>query len=259
MWQDLLAVGSGSLVGLVLGLIGGGGSILAVPLLVYVVGVGSAHVAIGTSAVAVALSALSSLASHARAGNVRWPCALIYAACGVAGAALGSTLGKHFDGTRLLTLFGLLMIVVALLMLRKPKPGLREFVPLSATTAATLAPRLVAFGAGTGLLSGFFGIGGGFLVVPGLVASARMPLLAAVGSSLVSVAAFGLTTAANYALSGLVEWRLVVMFVLGGVLGSLLGGRLAFRLANRKRALTYVFAGIVASVGCYVVLRGFFG
>jgi len=259
MWQDLLAVGSGSLVGLVLGLIGGGGSILAVPLLVYVVGVGSAHVAIGTSAVAVALSALSSLAGHARAGNVRWPCALIYAACGVAGAALGSTLGKHFDGTRLLTLFGLLMIVVALLMLRKPKPGLREFVPLSATTAATLAPRLVAFGAGTGLLSGFFGIGGGFLVVPGLVASARMPLLAAIGSSLVSVAAFGLTTAANYALSGLVEWRLVVMFVLGGVLGSLLGGRLAFRLANRKRALTHIFAGIVASVGCYVVLRGFFG
>ncbi|MCV0387969.1 MAG: sulfite exporter TauE/SafE family protein, partial [Nitrobacter sp.] len=85
MVQDMLSVLSGTLVGVVLGLIGGGGSILAVPLLVYVVGVPSTHVAIGTSAVAVALSALSSLITHARAGNVRWPCALVFAACGMVG------------------------------------------------------------------------------------------------------------------------------------------------------------------------------
>src|ERR1700751_4327506 len=96
--SDVLAICSGALVGFSLGLIGGGGSILAVPLLVYVVGVRSPHVAIGTSSIAVALSALSSLAGHARAGNVRWPCAIVFAAFGVAGASLGSTIGKSFDG-----------------------------------------------------------------------------------------------------------------------------------------------------------------
>lgn len=146
MLHDILAIGSGALVGFVLGLIGGGGSILAVPLLVYVVGVRSAHVAIGTSSVAVALSVLSSLIGHARAGNVRWPCALVFAACGMVGASLGSTIGKSFDGQRLLTLFGILMIVVALLMLRKPKGGIKEFVPLTRKSATAIAPRLAAFG-----------------------------------------------------------------------------------------------------------------
>jgi uncharacterized membrane protein YfcA len=259
MLHDILAVGSGALVGFVLGLIGGGGSVLAVPLLVYVVGVRSAHVAIGTSSVAVALSALSSLAGHARTGNVRWPCAIVFALCGVAGAGIGSTIGKSFDGQRLLTLFGILMIVIALLMLRKPRTEVKEFVAFSVSNAATLAPRLAAFGIGTGLLAGFFGIGGGFLVVPGLVAGARMPLLAAIGSSLVSVSAFGFTTAANYALSGLIDWRLVAMFVIGGILGSLFGGRLAARLARRKWMLSSVFAAIVAGVGVYVIVRGLVG
>ncbi len=206
MLQDVLAVLSGSLVGFVLGLIGGGGSILAVPLLVYVVGVKSPHVAIGTSAIAVALSALASLVGHARAGNVRWPCALVFTACGVAGAAVGSTLGKRIDGQKLLVLFGILMIGVAVSMLLKRSGDGASFVPLSARTAAKLAPRLFAYGTATGALSGFFGIGGGFLVVPGLIAAVDLPLLAAVGSSLVSVTAFGLTTAANYALSDLIDW-----------------------------------------------------
>src|SRR4026207_78294 len=115
--QDLLSVGSGSLVGLTLGLIGGGGSILAVPLLVYLVGVPSAHVAIGTSAVAVALNAASGLATHARLGTVKWPCALVLSAAGVTGALLGAKLGRQLDGTGLLALFGLLMIGVGLYML----------------------------------------------------------------------------------------------------------------------------------------------
>ncbi|WP_245269562.1 TSUP family transporter [Bradyrhizobium japonicum] len=130
---------------------------------------------------------------------------------------------------------------------------------MSRTSAASLAPRLAAFGTGTGLLAGFFGIGGGFLVVPGLIAGARMSLLAAIGSSLVSVFAFGLTIAGNYALSGFIDWRLVALFVLGGFGGSLFGGRLAARLAGQKRTLTMVFATIVAGVGLYVTIRGSLG
>lgn len=259
MLQDVLAIGSGALVGFVLGLIGGGGSILAVPLLVYVVGVSSPHIAIGTSAVAVALSALSSLVRHARAGNVRWPCASAFAVAGVIGAALGSTFGKQVDGQHLLTLFGVLMIVVAVTILVRRSGAGEHFVPLTRTSAPRLAPRLLAYGAGVGALSGFFGIGGGFLVVPGLIASADLPLLAAVGSSLVSVTAFGLTTATNYALSGLIDWWLVLMFVTGGVFGSLFGGGVAGRLAKQKQTLSRVFAAIVATVGIYVVARGLLG
>ena len=102
-----------------LGLVGGGGSILAVPLLVYAVGVTSPHVAIGTSAIAVSLSALGNVVSHARAGNVKWRCAAVFASAGVVGAVAGSTVAKALDGQKLLVLFGALMIVVGLAMLRK--------------------------------------------------------------------------------------------------------------------------------------------
>ena len=120
-------------------------------------------------------------------------------------------------------------------------------------------PRLLSYGTATGTLAGFFGIGGGFLIVPGLMAAADLPMLYAVGSSLVSVTAFGMTTAVNYALSGLIDWRLVLLFVAGGVLGSVGGRRAAVHLAERKQALSQVFAGIVAVVGLYVVVRGLVG
>lgn len=258
MLQNMLALASGTAVGFVLSLIGGGGSVLAVPLLVYVVGVKSPHIAIGTSAVAVALSALSGLVGHARAGNVRWPIALIFAASGMAGSAIGSTIGKQVDGQQLLLLFGMLMLVVAASMVRPPRKTSIANQSRATGTARQLAPRLIGFGFATGGLAGFFGIGGGFLIVPGLIAAASLPLLSAIGSSLVSVTAFGLTTAANYALSDLIDWRLVVMFVVGGIVGGQFGRRLAYRLADRKQALAQVFAGIVASVGMYVVIRGGF-
>jgi uncharacterized membrane protein YfcA len=254
--QDLLATSSGALVGFVLGLIGGGGSILAVPLLVYVVGVSSPHVAIGTSAVAVAVSALMNLVGHARAGRVKWPCALVFAAAGVIGALLGSTFGKQFDGERLLVLFGALMIVVAGFMFWKGGDGGDVGVRLTRKTAPQLMPLLLAYGTGVGALSGFFGIGGGFLVVPGIMAATDMPLIFAVGSSLVSVFAFGITTAGNYALSGFIDWTLVAFFIGGGVVGGAAGRLLSERLASEKQTLARVFAAIVAMVGSYVVWRG---
>jgi uncharacterized protein len=254
--QDVLATGSGALVGLILGLIGGGGSILAVPLLVYVVGVTSPHVAIGTSAVAVAVSALANLAGHARAGHVKWRCALVFAAAGVVGAAVGSTFGKQFDGEKLLLLFGILMIVIAALMFWKGGDDGDVNVRLTRETAPQLAPLLLGYGAAVGALSGFFGIGGGFLVVPGIIAATGMPLIFAIGSSLVSVAAFGLTTAGNYALSGLIDWALVGFFITGGIAGGFAGQVLAHRLSRRKKALSQVFAATVAGVGFYVVWKG---
>jgi uncharacterized membrane protein YfcA len=251
-----LATGSGGLVGFVLGLIGGGGSILAVPLLMYVVGVSSPHVAIGTSAVAVAVSAFGNVIGHARAGNVKWPCALVFAASGVAGAAIGSSLGKQLDGQKLLVLFGVLMVAIAMLMLRPKKNQGDAGVTLTWATSKHLLPRLVGIGIAAGMMSGFFGIGGGFLIVPGLIAATGMPLLFAIGSSLVAVTAFGLTTAANYAMSGFVDWPLVGLFIAGGLAGGVFGGRLAGILAGKKQLLSQVFAVIVAVVGVYVVFKG---
>jgi uncharacterized membrane protein YfcA len=256
----LLSVASGSLVGFSLGLVGGGGSILAVPLLVYVVGVPSPHVAIGTSAVAVAVSAAANLAGHARARTVKWPCALVFAFSGIIGAAAGAQLGKMVDGHRLLMVFGVLMMVVGVTMLRPRKSGGNADVELTRQTVPALLPRLIGIGFAVGALSGFFGIGGGFLIVPGLMGATAMPLINAIGSSLVAVTAFGLTTAASYALSGLVDWPAAALFVAGGALGGFAGTELARRLAGKsKHALAFIFSGVVIAVGIYVVVRSLTG
>ena len=254
---DILSVLSGGLVGFTLGLVGGGGSILAMPLMIYVVGMPSTHAAIGTSAVAVAASAAANLFGHARARTIKWPCAVVFAISGMIGAAGGAQLGKMVDGHRLLLLFGLLMIAVGLLMLRPRAGGGEPNVRLDRASAARLLPLLAGFGVGVGALAGFFGIGGGFLIVPGLVAATGMPIINAIGSSLVSVAAFGMTTAVSYSFSGLVDWRIAGLFVLGGVLGGLLGIALGQRLSTHKRALTLAFSGIVIAVGLYVVGNSF--
>ena len=249
--QELLALLSGVLVGFSLGLVGGGGSILAVPLMVYVVGVPNAHVAIGTSAVAVAVNAAVNLSGHARRGNVLWSCALPFAAAGVAGAFIGSILGKMLDGHKLLALFALLMLVIAGLMLRSRARVGDSDVRLSRSNL----PALLGLGLGTGTLSGFFGIGGGFLIVPALMLATGMPILSAVGSSLVAVTTFGATTAASYAWSGLIVWKLALLFVVGGIGGGMLGGRLAGALAVRRGALNATFAAVIIAVALYMLVR----
>jgi len=247
--QYLAGAGSGVLVGFVLGLVGGGGSILAVPLMVYVVGVGSPHIAIGTSALAVAANAVTGLVHHVRLGTVKWRCAGMYAVAGVIGAFAGSTAGKAVDGQKLLFLFSILMIVVAILMAR----GRGRAGEANAECNRENAAKVLGFGLGTGAFSGFFGIGGGFLIVPGLVASTGMPILNAIGSSLVAVAAFGLTTALNYALSGLVDWLLAAAFIAGGVLGGVGGAKLAHRLSAKRGQLSVLFSILIVAVSAYML------
>jgi uncharacterized membrane protein YfcA len=250
-----LALLAGALIGLTLALVGGGGSILAVPLLVHLVGASSAHAAIGTGAVAVALNALVGLAGHARAGTVKWPCALSFGVAGIAGAALGAELGKATDGGRLLALFGLLMIAVGASMLRRPRGEPDPGVRLSRESARHLLPRLLPAGLAVGLLSGFFGIGGGFLIVPALLWATAMPMANAVGTSLVAVSAFGLTTSASYALSGLVDWWLVAPMLAGGVAGAWLGQRMGAQLAARQELMRRGFGLLVMMMGALVALR----
>ncbi|ACS40361.1 MULTISPECIES: sulfite exporter TauE/SafE family protein [Methylobacteriaceae] len=251
-----LAAGSGGLVGVVLGLVGGGGSILAVPLLTYAVGVNSPHVAIGTSALAVSVSAAGNLVPQWRAGNVKWRCAGAFSLAGVLGALAGSAAARAVDGQSLLALFGFVMLAVGGLMLRRRRGEGDPDVRLTKRSAPVLLPWLLGIGFAVGLFSGFFGIGGGFLIVPGLMLATSMPLPMAIGTSLVAVSAFGAATAASYAVSGLIDWTLAGLFILGGALGGLVGSRLGQRLAGHKRALTITFAGLMILVGLYVVARG---
>lgn len=248
--HDLLAVACGSLVGFSLALIGGGGSILAMPLLLYVVGLKDPHLAIGTSALAVSLNAFANVVPHARAGHVRWRAAFVFAVAGVLGAYLGSSVGKIIDGRRLLMLFALLMLVIAALMMRG-----RHRYDSASQPRRDMFQRLGVIGFGAGGLAGFFGIGGGFLIVPGLLFASGMSMIEAVGTSLFCVGAFGMTAALNYALSGWVAWPVAWEFVAGGIVGGWLGSWGAHKLANMRGVLSMLFALVILAVGLFMLAK----
>ena len=257
--QSILAIGSGAVVGLSLGLLGGGGSILAVPLLLYVVNLRDAHVVIGTSAFAVSLNAYLNLIPHARAGHVRWKPAIGLAIPGVFGALVGAYFGHRVHGSDLLFLFALLMLVIAAMMLR-PKASSKSgatFAKKDAPTSRkkTSAVRVVPAGFMVGGLSGFFGIGGGFLIVPALVFSSGLSMIEAIGSSLVAVGTFGLTTAISYAVLGLINWLVLLEYTVGGIAGGFAGAYIATRLSTRRAALNYIFSAVIIVVAFYMLYR----
>ncbi|KQV54751.1 sulfite exporter TauE/SafE family protein [Caulobacter sp. Root342] len=251
MEASFLAAVSGAVVALLLTLFGGGGSVLATPLLLYVVGVRDAHMAIGTSAAAVAINAAVGLAAHARTGRVKWPCALTFGAPGLIGSLVGAHLAKAVSGSHLLAGFALAMAAVGLSMFRAPRSPGDPDVHIDHAKAI----RLVPAGAATGLTSGFFGIGGGFLIAPGLMAATGMTLANAAASSLVSVTLFGAATSLSYAASGLVDGRLLLALVGGGAVGVLAGARLAPRLASRALLARRLFATMIVVTAVYVLWR----
>ncbi len=252
--QVILAIISGGIVGFALGLLGGGGSILAVPLLFYVVGIHDPHIVIGTTALAVSVNAYLNLIPHAKAKHVAWKPAIAFALPGMIGALIGSEIGKHVPDKEILFLFAILMVVIAVLMLRPRKESLKKSTEI---TGFAHPIRIIGTGFAVGFLSGFFGIGGGFLIVPGLVFSTGMSLITAIGSSLFSVGTFGLTTSINYALSGLINWWIVIEYVGGGLLGGVIGTIISSRLSKQKRALNIIFAVIIFCVAVYMLIINF--
>lgn len=251
LWSYGAAMAGGALIGLLLTVFGGGGSVLATPLLIYLVGVHDPHIAIGTSAAAVAVNAAVGLAAQAKAGRVKWPCALVFGGAGLAGSFLGAHFAKQMDGQRLLLWFAVAMAAVAIAMVLPKKTEGDPGVRLDRARAVKLAP----FGLMTGLAAGFFGIGGGFLIVPGLMAATGMTLANAAASSLVSVVLFGAATSASYALSGLVNGPVFLALVLGGLAGTLAGLPLVRRLAAHAPAARRAFAILVLATAAYVSLR----
>lgn len=246
-----LAALGGAIIALLLALFGGGGSVLATPWLLFVVGVSDAHVAIGTGAAAVAVNGLAGLLAQARAGAVKWPCALVFGLAGLAGAWAGAGLAQRVPGQALLAGFGVAMALVGLAMLRRPASGGDPAVRLDAARTLKLAP----IGLGVGLAAGFFGIGGGFLIVPGLMAATGMTMLNAAASSLVSVVLFAVASGGRYALAGQVDAGLFAALALGGLAGVGLGRVLAPRLAARALLMRRLFAMMVLATAALVLAR----
>ncbi len=245
----LLAALGGLLIGLLLTIFGGGGSVLATPWLIYVVGVANTHIAIGTSAAAVAVNAAIGLAAQARAGTVKWPCASVFAVAGLAGALGGAHVAKLIDGSTLLHWFALAMIAIAVSMLIPRKKEGDPAVHLTPPMVWKLAP----VGLVAGLAAGFFGIGGGFLIAPGLMASTGMTLANASASSLVSVTLFGAATSASYASTGQIDWGLFLALIVGGGAGAALGLPVSRWLATRVKLARGGFALLVIAVAIYIL------
>jgi uncharacterized membrane protein YfcA len=220
----LLAATLGALIGLALGTLGGGGSILTVPALVYLLGQ-NPHGAVGSSLVIVGANALMGAWLHQRAGHVHLRAALLFGAAGIAAAYGGARLSRLLSGPILLVLFALLMIVIATLMLRK---GAGE--PLHAGTAPLVWWQVLLGGVVVGFLTGFLGVGGGFLIVPALVLLLRMDMRDAVGSSLLIIAINSAAGLVGHLGEGGLNWWLIGLLLAGGVPGLLAGARLARRL-----------------------------
>ncbi|HLJ66691.1 MAG TPA: sulfite exporter TauE/SafE family protein [Chloroflexota bacterium] len=252
--HDALSVLLGSLVGFSLGLIGGGGSILTVPLLVYVLGE-SVSSAIGTSLAIVGLNALAGFLGHWRERRVRLQTGLAFGAVGTAGAFLGTWLGHFLPAREILFLFALLMIVAALAMVRRTEPALvplQEGVNEDAYSTDDRGRVLVA-GVGVGVLTGFFGVGGGFVVVPALVIVLGLPMRLAVGTSLLIIAinsAAGLIAHLHY---GTISLATTLLFAAGGMVGTVLGTRLAGRVPEPQ--LRRIFAYGMVVVALYLLVK----
>ncbi|MCP9270996.1 sulfite exporter TauE/SafE family protein [Mycolicibacterium arenosum] len=207
-------------VGIALGLLGGGGSILTVPLLAYVAGM-DAKQAIATSLLVVGVTSAVGAISHARAGRVQWRTGLIFGAAGMAGAYAGGLLARFIPGTVLLIGFALMMIATAVAMLR----GRREAVGAVAVHRIPVG-KVVAEGLVVGLVTGLVGAGGGFLVVPALALLGGLPMPIAVGTSLVVITMKSFAGLGGYLSSVHIDWTVALMVTAAAVVGALIGARL---------------------------------
>ncbi len=243
----------GAVIGLVMGALGGGGSVLTVPVLVFVLGLPASE-ATSSSLVIVGLTAVFAAVGYARAGRVSWRAATILTVSAVPTSVLGSQLNSRANEDVLLLLFAAVLLVAAGAML--PRTGGNG--PGAVTAGRVRAAPLVAAGIGVGLLTGFLGVGGGFVVVPVLVALLSFSLPVAAGTSLVVIAlnaAVALVARAG-SLDNL-ETSVIVPFTIAAVVASLVGGRVAGRISTDR--LTGVFAGLLVLVAVYTAVRAVLG
>ncbi|AZM48406.1 integral membrane family protein [Streptomyces sp. WAC 06738] len=240
----ILALAAGALIGVALGALGGGGSALAVPALIYLLGFGPVA-ATSAALVIVALTSATALAAHAREGHVRWRTGLLFAAAGAGPAMLGGALAGHVPGAVLTAAFAVVAGAAAVCMLRCRRRA--------EATPAVRPGRAAAAGAGLGGVTGFVGVGGGFLAVPALIGVLGMRMKAAVGTSLLVITVNALAALATRA--GTVadlDWAVVGPFTGGAVLAAAGGKRLAARVSGDT--LRGVFAVALLAVAAFMLI-----
>lgn len=245
-----VAVLLGTAIGLSLGAIGGGGSILTVPMLVYIIGQ-DAHTATATSLAVVGATALAGAIPHWRAGRVSLTTALPFGAAGIGGAFVGAWANHLLPGALILGLFGVLMLVVAARMFFSKRGPFKPNAPAASGWIRWV--RIIGAGLIVGVMTGFFGVGGGFLIVPALVLVLGLSMREAVGTSLVVIAinsASGLVAHLRY---GGLDLATLGLFVVGGTLGALAGALVSGRLDEQR--LQRGFAVFIAAVGVLLIAR----
>lgn len=235
------------LIGVSLGVLGGGGSILTVPILVYVAGMDPKE-AIAASLFVVGVTSAAGAVSHARGGRVRWRTGLIFGAAGLVGAFLGGLLGGYLPGTLLLVFFALMMVATSIAML-----GGRRAVDESKKHSELPVLRVLLDGLVVGLVTGLVGAGGGFLVVPALALLGGLPMSVAVGTSLLVIAMKSLGGLFGYLSAVSLDWPLVIAVTVAAIVGSVVGGRLAGRIP--EVALRKGFGWFVLVMGTFVLVQ----
>jgi uncharacterized membrane protein YfcA len=235
-------------IGISLGMLGGGGSILTVPILVYVAGL-DAKVAIAASLFVVGVTSLAGMLSHARQGRVKWRTGLIFGLAGMAGAYSAGLVGGHLPGNVLLIAFAIMMVVTSLAMLRG-----RKAAPAHQASHGELpVKRILVDGLVVGVVTGLVGAGGGFLVVPALVLLGGLPMSVAVGTSLLVIAMKSFAGLAGYLSSVELPWGLVLGVTAAAVVGSVIGGRLAGKVPEAQ--LRKAFGWFVLVMGVFVLVQ----
>ncbi|MEU3139787.1 sulfite exporter TauE/SafE family protein [Nocardiopsis alba] len=246
----IVVIGLAVVVGLALGLLGGGGSILMVPLLTYVAGMAPQE-AIAASLFVVGVTSLTSMVAHARRGNVQWRTGAVFGAAGMVGAFLGGLVGGHLPGTLLMVAFALMMVATAAAMLR----GRRGASTSTGDGAERRLPlrRIVLDGVVVGVVTGLVGAGGGFLVVPALALLGGLSMPVAVGTSLLVISMKSFAGLAGYLTTVTPDWGPMLAITAAAVVGALLGARLTSRVP--EAALRKGFGVFVLVMGLFVLVQ----
>lgn len=251
----ILTLALSVLIGLLLGLLGGGGSILTVPMLVYVLGI-EPKTAIVTSFIVVGLSSLMAIIQHARKRHVCWKSGVFFGLSGMAGAFGGGRLAGHFSNDVLMALFGLVTLITGIAMLRArdaeiARSSMREH--LAVCPAKVPYSRVLFDGFFVGGLTGLVGVGGGFLIVPALSMLVRLPMQAAVGTSLLVIAMNAVAGLGGYINHVPIDLSLTGLVTAGAITGSVMGGWLSTRTS--AKALRRVFGVFVVLIAGYVLYQ----
>ncbi len=244
----LFAVPFGLAIGISLGLVGGGGSILAVPVLVYVLGE-PVKEATTASLLIVGLTALAGSIAHARQGRVNVRLAVAFGSSGLLGAIAGTALNRTVSPETILLGLAALMLAAAWATLRRSRQ--LEFTPH--TNPRIAWGRVTLAGIGVGALAGFFGVGGGFVIVPALVLLLGLEMGVAIGTSLLVIALTSASAFAVHLASGGINWTIATTFALAGIAGALTGSRLGRNLSSAR--LTQLFAVLIISVAVFLIAK----